>query len=88
MSGDEAPVRWETALPGSRRASLLVRPTAINLLLDGEQPSFTFDPLGRLHGAFYEGRNYRRSLDNRVLAKWTESASGVKQRQRRWLERS
>ncbi|MFZ2358849.1 MAG: radical SAM protein [Anaerolineae bacterium] len=86
MSGDGTPMRWETALPGSRRASLLVRPNAINLLLDGEQPSFTFDPLGRLHGAFYQGRNYRRSLDNRVLAKWTESIDGAKQRQRRWLD--
>jgi hypothetical protein len=85
MSQDAAPVRWETALPGGRRASLLARPNAINLLLDGEQPSFTFDPLGRLHGAFYEGRNYRRSLDNRVLAKWTTTDGGQKQRQRRWL---
>jgi hypothetical protein len=86
MSGDATPIRWETALPGGRRASLLVRPNAINLLLDGEQPSFTFDPLGRLHGAFYEGRNYRRSLDNRVLAKWTATDGGQKQRQRRWLD--
>jgi hypothetical protein len=86
MSEHAAPLRWETALPAGRRASLLVRPNAINLLLDGEQPSFTFDPLGRLHGAFYEGRNYRRSLDNRVLAKWTESVGGAKQRQRRWLD--
>ena len=86
MSGDGAPIRWETALPGGRRASLLVRANAINLLLDGEQPSFTFDPLGRLHGAFYQGRNYRRSLDNRVLAKWTATSGGVKQRQRRWLD--
>jgi hypothetical protein len=86
MSGDGTPMRWETTLPGGRRASLLVRPNAINLLLDGEQPSFTFDPLGRLHGAFYEGRNYRRSLDNRVLAKWTTTDGGQKQRQRRWLD--
>ena len=86
MSGDGTPIRWETALAGGRRASLLVRSNAINLLLDGEQPSFTFDPLGRLHGAFYEGRNYRRSLDNRVLAKWTTTGSGQRQRQRRWLD--
>ena len=85
MSGHAAPLRWEMALPDGRRANLLVRPGAVNLLLDGEQPSFTFDPLGRLHGAFYEGRNYRRSLDNRMLAKWTERAGGRTQRQRRWL---
>jgi hypothetical protein len=88
MSGDGTAVRWEAALPDGRRASLLVRPSAINLLLDGEQPSFTFDPLGRLHGAFYEGRNYRRSLDNRVLAKWTTAGGGQKQRYRRWLAAS
>lgn len=86
MSGDDTPIRWEAALPDGRQASLLVRPNAINLLLDGEQPSFTFDPLGRLHGAFYQGRNYRRSLDNRVLVKWTETNGGVRQRRRRWLE--
>ncbi len=86
MSGDGAPIRWETALPSGRRASLLVRPNAINLLLDGEQPSFTFDPRGRLHGAFYQGRNFRRSLDNRVLAKWTDTSGGVKQRRHRWLD--
>ncbi len=86
MSQDAAPVRWEATLPDGRQASLLARPSAINLLLDGEQPSFTFDPLGRLHGAFYEGRNYRRSLDNRVLAKWTTADGGLRQRQRRWLD--
>jgi hypothetical protein len=86
MNGEGTPIRWETTLPSGRRASLLARPNAINLLLDGEQPSFTFDPLGRLHGAFYEGRNYRRSLDNRVLAKWTTADGGQKQRQRRWLD--
>ncbi len=87
MSDHRPRLRWETTLPDGRLASLLVRPNAINLLLDGEQPSFTFDPLGRLHGAFYQGRNYRRSLDNRVLAKWMTGEEGQKQRQRRWLGR-
>lgn len=85
MSDDRARLRWETTLPDGRLASLLARPNALNLLLNGEQPSFTFDPLGRLHGAFYQGRNYRRSLDNRVLAKWTANEDGQKRRQRRWL---
>jgi hypothetical protein len=86
MSAGQPPLHWETTLPDGRRASLLLRDSVINLLLDGEQPSFTFDLLGRLHGAFYEGRNYRRSLDNRVLAKWSASLEGRQQRQRRWLE--
>ncbi len=55
---------------------MLVRPHAINLLVENESPSFTFDPLGRLHGAFIAGRNYRRSLDNRMLCKWSEPAAG------------
>ena len=67
---------------------MLVRPHAINLLVENESPSFTFDPLGRLHGAFVAGRNYRRSLDNRMLCKWSEPAGGRRQRQRRWLAES
>lgn len=67
---------------------MLVRSHAINLLVENESPSFTFDPLGRLHGAFIAGRNYRRSLDNRMLCKWSEPAAGRRQRQRRWLAES
>jgi radical SAM superfamily enzyme YgiQ (UPF0313 family) len=44
--------------------------------------SYSFDRQGRLIGAFVEGINYRRGLDNRVLQKW-RGADGV--RQRRWL---
>ncbi|MFZ2489756.1 MAG: radical SAM protein [Anaerolineae bacterium] len=85
MSAASPPVRWDTVLSDGRRASLLARSSAINLLLNDEEPSFTFDLAGRLHGAFYEGRNYRRSLDNRVLAKWSVGEPGNSQRQRRWL---
>ncbi|MEI2689658.1 MAG: radical SAM protein [Anaerolineae bacterium] len=85
MSAGQRPLHWVATLPDGRQASLLLRANAVNLLLDGEQPSFTFDLRGRLHGAFHEGRNYRRSLDNRVLAKWTATSRGQKQRQRRWL---
>lgn len=85
MTGQGPRLHWATRLPAGRPASLLVRPAAINLLLEEEQFSFTFDPLGRLHGAFYQGRNYRRSLDNRVLAKWPAAEKG--QKERRWLAR-
>ncbi|MBD3275059.1 MAG: radical SAM protein [Candidatus Marinimicrobia bacterium] len=33
--------------------------------------SITFDLEGRMLGAFLNGRNYRRGLDNRVLKKWS-----------------
>jgi len=33
---------------------------------------FTYDRRGRLIGAFAEGANFRRGLDNRVLMKWQE----------------
>ena len=77
--------RWQVTVPSVGQVSVLVRPHAINLLVENESPSFTFDPLGRLHGAFVAGRNYRRSLDNRMLCKWSEPAGGRRQRQRSWL---
>lgn len=79
------PVRWQTTTPGGRSLQVMVREQAINLLLDNDSPSVTFDPRGRLHGAFIEGRNYRRSLDNRMLCKWSELADGRSIRRRRWL---
>ncbi len=84
--GEDAvyPVRWQTTVEG-RSLHVMVRRQAINLLLDNDSPSFSFDPAGRLHGAFVEGRNYRRSLDNRVLAKWSEQDGTRAARRRRWL---
>ena len=84
--GEDAayPVRWQTTVEG-RSLHVMVRRQAINLLLDNDSPSFTFDPAGRLHGAFVERRNYRRSLDNRMLAKWSEQDGMRSTRRRRWL---
>lgn len=76
---------WQGTLPEGNLVRILARANAINLLVDDAQPSYTFDPLGRLHGAFQNGLNYRRSLDNHVLSKWTEQQAGQRQRQRRWL---
>ncbi len=56
---------------------------ALTLSFDGRS-NLTFDGEGRLVGAWYENVTYRRSLDNRVLAKWSDASSG--QRQRRYLE--
>jgi len=62
-------------------AAWTVRPGIINLLVASSQQSYSFDRAGRLHGAFVEGRHYRRALDNRVLAKWGVPAG----RQVGWL---
>ncbi len=37
--------------------------------------SVSFDGAGRLLGAWFDGITYRRSLDNRVLAKWIDPAA-------------
>ncbi len=69
-------------LSGVGRVTLRLRPTAINLLVGDAEPSYSFDLAGRLIGAYVGGLNYRRSLDNRVLSKWS-GPDGT--RQRRWL---
>ena len=69
-------------LPGIGAVTARIRPQVINLLVGGEEPSYSFDLSGRLIGAFAGGENFRRGLDNRVLKKW-RSADGI--RQRRWL---
>ena len=79
------PVRWQTMTADGRSLHVMVREQAINLLLDNDSPSFTFDPAGRLHGAFVDGRNYRRTLDNRMLSKWSERDAAGSTRRRRWL---
>lgn len=60
---------------------LLVRQQAINLQRGAD--SFSFDRSGRPFGAFWRGVNYRRSLDNRWLARWRPHAR--QPRQVRWL---
>lgn len=46
----------------------------------------TFDQAGRWIGAFLDGKNYKRGIDNRVMEKWAyRNAGGVKIRQRRDL---
>ena len=69
-------------LPDLGDVTVRIRDQAINLLVNSEAPSYSFDLAGRLIGAFVAGVNYRRGLDNRVLCKW-RGADGA--RQRRWL---
>jgi hypothetical protein len=68
-------------LPTIGPVAVRLRPTAINLLIGDEQPSYSFDLAGRLIGAFVDGYNYRRALDGRVLRKWP----GAEGREREWL---
>jgi hypothetical protein len=76
---------WQTTLPAGQQARVAVRPIATNLLVGDGSTSFTFDSAGRLHAAFFGGRNYRRSLDNRMMVKWTERHPTARERWRRWL---
>ncbi len=66
---------WESPLYISSR------PGVVNLQIALAEPVYTFDARGRLVSGFVDGRNYRRSLDNRVLMKWREDG----RRKRRWL---
>jgi hypothetical protein len=79
-------IGWQTQLRQGDRITVLVRPQAINLLVNDEQPSYTFDLKGRLFGAFQASINYRRGLDNRVLAKWSEGHGPKRRRRHRWLD--
>jgi len=65
-----------------RQVTVRVRPQVTNLLVGDEAPSYSFDLVGRLIGAFVDGNNYRRGLDNRVMQKWAGPGGA---RQRRWL---
>ncbi len=47
--------------------------------------SYSFDSAGRLIGAFREGRNYRRSLGNEILEKYSGARLGLAGRVRRML---
>jgi hypothetical protein len=46
---------------------------------------YTFDLTGRLITALQSGHTFRRSLDNRVMEKWTVRRAGRHERIRRWL---
>jgi radical SAM superfamily enzyme YgiQ (UPF0313 family) len=56
-----------------KRILINTRSVSITVGLD-EETLFTYDRRGRLIGAFAEGKNYRRGLDNRVLVKWSEGS--------------
>lgn len=57
---------------GDGRQAHLRFDDALTIGLDAEQ-MYTLDLAGRLIGAFRQGRNLRRGLDGRVLARWRET---------------
>lgn len=76
------PLALQAVIPGEDEPIvLLMRQQAINLQYGAD--SFSFDCSGRPFGAFWRGVNYRRSLDNRWLARWRPRAR--QPRQVHWL---
>jgi radical SAM superfamily enzyme YgiQ (UPF0313 family) len=60
--------------------TLSLKPGTLTVALD-RQTVLVSDREGRLWSLYVEGHHFRRGLNGRVLAKWTQEA----QRQRRWL---
>jgi hypothetical protein len=73
----------QTNLAG-RRVTVNARRES-TVVMEGNDTSFTFDYAGRLIGAYLDGRNYRRSLANRVLEKANGDMPGLAARVRRYL---
>ncbi|MFQ6016280.1 MAG: radical SAM protein [Anaerolineae bacterium] len=61
-----------------------VRENSISISIDAV-PNFSFDRKGRLIGAYIDGHNFRRTMDNRVIEKWAHRERGFKERIRREL---
>ncbi len=57
------------ATQSGERVLANVRPSSFSLTID-VSTVYNFDLSGRLLGAYINGRNYMRGLDNRVLVKW------------------
>lgn len=68
MHGPTRSPNWSGFLPSGEPASIRVKPMAVSFTI-GRETVYTFDLEGRLYGAFVEGGNYRRGLDNSILEK-------------------
>lgn len=75
-------VEFETCAGG--RLLVNARREATSILVNGAL-ALNYDREGRLTGAWIEGRNYRRSLDNRVIEKQEGPQPGLSYRVRREL---
>ncbi len=75
----------EFVTPAGRRLLINVRREATSIMVD-QSLTLNYDREGRLTSAWIEGRNYRRSLDNRVLEKQEGPQPGLSYRVRRELD--
>ena len=71
--------------PAGRHLLINVRREATSVLVNSSL-ALNYDREGRLTGAWIEGRNYRRSLDNRVIEKQEGPQPGLSYRVRRELK--
>ncbi len=71
--------------PTGRRLLINARREATSILVNNEL-ALNYDCEGRLTGAWMEGRNYRRSLDNRIIEKQGGPRGGLSYRLRRELD--
>jgi hypothetical protein len=76
----------EYSTPDGRHLLVNSRLEAISILVD-DKLALNFDWEGRLIGAWVDKRNYRRSLDNRVIEKQEGPQPGLSYRVRRELDR-
>ncbi len=76
----------QTTLSDDKRVTINVRRES-TVVMENNDTTFTFDYEGRLIGAFLDGRNYRRSLDNEILEKASGETPGLGARVRRFLTR-
>lgn len=76
----------EFLTPDGRHLLINSRREATSILVNNDL-ALNFDREGRLTGAWTQGRNYRRSLDNRVIEKQEGPQPGLSYRVRRELER-
>ncbi len=76
-------VEFET--PEGRRLLVNARRQATSILVNNDL-ALNYDSAGRLTGAWIDGRNYRRSQDNRIIEKQGGPQPGLSYRVRRELE--
>ena len=72
----------EFEIPPGRRLLINVRRESTLLMVD-QALTLSYDREGRMTGAWIQGRNYRRSLDNRVIEKYEGAQPGLAHRVRR-----
>ena len=70
--------------------NVLINPKkhSICISFNDSSPIYYFDPQGRLIGAYVEGRNFKRGLDDRLHQQWGVWQNGVKRRCRNDLSES